>query len=359
MLKEKIEEAFKSNFLSDVSFSDEEIDEMKIHLMDAVEEFDQRASKYFYQSELKEFILLIVYYAHNWGDDEEGTFWVRILGNIFERYTFNVSNRFYDEIEKIFVNYNLVLFRSDSGKRMVRETLLFHAMAPKVSVEAFVKLLFNCCIEDNLVNRSLLTDKDAHRRIANALNKKFSKAQTSEMDQDITLDGNTYSLRSGIKYACRQNTELIIKLIADILSCFNSIICDEQDDDESFINNLVKDVINQIFSKEKNRNKRKIAFNNDPVVLDFSKIFAFYEIIKSEPYLSLPEIRIFDDEMEFVELLLLSNGKVLERKNTEIVGKDFNRKIKKISIPLTPYLHYSVDAFKFQVILKIDNILVI
>ena len=82
MLKEKIEEAFKSNFLSDVSFSDEEIDEMKIHLMDAVEEFDQRASKYFYQSELKEFILLIVYYAHNWGDDEEGTFSAIFLKDI-------------------------------------------------------------------------------------------------------------------------------------------------------------------------------------------------------------------------------------------------------------------------------------
>ncbi|MFA6867476.1 MAG: hypothetical protein WCR54_08205, partial [Clostridia bacterium] len=172
IINDKIESAFYQGFISSVSFTEDEIDEMKLSLMEAVEKLDDRASKYFYQNEIKELIVLIVYYAKNWGDNEESKFWVKIFANIFETYTFNaITNKFYDEIEKIFNQSNKILFRSQTGKRMVRETLLFHALAPKSSVQAFIKLLFNCCIEDGYIDKSYMLDKDIYDKLALGLNK--------------------------------------------------------------------------------------------------------------------------------------------------------------------------------------------
>ncbi len=358
ILNEKIKAALDQEFISTINFTDDEIDEMKLSLMEAVENFDERANKYFYQNEIKELIILIVHYAKNWGDNEEGRFWVKIFANIFETYTFNANNnRFYDEIEKVFISSNKILFRSQSGKRMVRETLLFHALAPKSSVQSFIKLLFNCCIEDAYIDKSYMLDSDVYEKLAMGLNKKFSKSNADEMDEDIAFDGATYAIRAGIKYACVQSKQLITYMIANIMRGFSTILCDNQDLEDNVLNSYIKETINQVFTQDSLKSKH-VKINREPIVSDFSKIYTYYEIIDNKPYLSLPEIRIFDEDMQDVEIMLYNNQNLVDARRTEIVGNGFKRKIKKMSFNLLNYKQGFYDTINLSVIIKVDGLVI-
>lgn len=356
-LNSKINLAFEQEFISDISFTDDEIDTMKLFLMEAVKNFDSRAGKYFYQDEIKALIVLIVHYSTNWGNNEESKFWVKIFGNIFETYTFSANNKFYDEVEKVFKNNNKILFRSKSGKRMLRETLLFHSLAPKSSVQAFIKLLFNCCVEDGYINRSYMLDADIYDKLALGLNKKFGKADEKAMDEDIAFDGATYAIRAGIKYACVQNKNLITYMIASIMNGFNTLLVDNQDLEDNILNSYIKDTINQIFPQNLSKSK-DVRIDKEPTVSDFSKINTYYEIVDGEPCLSLPEIRIFDEDMQDIEIMLYRNQNLIETKQTKIVGNGFKRKIKKVSFKVLEHRQGYYDNINLSVLIKIDGVVI-
>lgn len=354
-LQKKIEEALKSEIICSVQFTEDEIDELRIILMDALDNLNERGNKYFYQNEIKALIILIVYYAQSWGDGDESRFWVRILGNIFEKTTFAPNNKFYDEVEKVLNLYGKKIFLSPSRKRMLRETLLFHSFAPKVSITAFIKLLFNCCVDEESINRSYMNDKDVYLRIAQGLEKRFSKTMSSDMDNDIEFDGNSYSVRSGIKYACIQKQETMVSIIEQIMNCFDAMIFEKQDIDTNVIGKHVSNTINSLLSQNANIRNKRIISKSEPIVSDFSKIYNYFEIIDNKPFLSIPEILIFDDNLTEGTINLYYNDRLIESKDFDVVGHGFKRKIKKVSFNILNYRDLFTESLKFRVTVQING----
>lgn len=354
-LKNKIEKALSSEIICEIEFTDDEIDELRIYLMDAIDKFNDRGSKYFYKDEIKMLIILIVHYSKSWGDGNESRFWVRILGDIFEKTVFTPNNKFYDEVEKVLSLYNKKLFISPSGKRMLRETLLFHAMAPRISITSFIKLLFNCCVDEDFINRSYMNDKDIYAKIAKGLEKRFSKTITNDMDNDIEFDGNSYSVRSGIKYACIQEQKTVVSLIEQIMSCIDAIIFENQDVDNSVIGKHVSNTIHSLWSQTKTIKNKKANQNLEPIVSDFSKIYTYYEIVEDKPVLSVPEILIFDDDMTEGTISLYYEDNLIEKRDFNIIGHGFKRKVKKISFNVLNYSDRFVDSIKFRIKVYING----
>ena len=357
-LQKKVEEALKSEIICSVQFTEDEIDELRIVLMDALDNLNERGNKYFYQNEIKVLIILFVHYAQSWGDGDESRFWVRILGNIFEKTTFAPSNKFYDEVEKVLNLYGKKIFLSPSRKRMLRETLLFHSFAPKVSITAFIKLLFNCCVDEESINRSYMNDKDVYLRIAQGLEKRFSKTISYDMDNDIEFDGNSYSVRSGIKYACIQEQKIMVGIIEQIMNCFDAMIFEKQDIDTNVIGKHVSNTINSLLSQNANIRNKRIISKSEPIVSDFSKIYNYYEIIDNKPFLSIPEILVFDDDMTEGTIRLYYNERLIESKDFDVVGHGFKRKIKKASFNILNYSDLFTESLKFRITVQINGNLV-
>jgi hypothetical protein len=105
------------------------------------------------------------------------------------------------------------------------------------------------------------------------------------------------------------------------------------------------------------RNKRIIS-KSEPIVSDFSKIYNYYEIIDNKPFLSIPEILVFDDDMTEGTIKLYYDDRMVASKDFDVVGHGFKRKIKKLSFNILSYSDLFTEILKFRVTVHISGNLV-
>lgn len=209
-LQQKIAQAMQSDFVGDVVFDDEEIEQMKADCRKFYRAAQQSWSKVYSSEDINELIVLIINIAKTWDDDKESRFWVKLFGEIFDDASISPI-KFYNEFENSLKHHGKTLFLSKENKRMFREVFLLHAFAPDKSRDSFVRLLWNWYTDTDVVGYDFQPNDPLYTEIANFLDKKFSGEVN--MDEDSSFEGKTYAIKSSFKYLFTQNKEQGIKLL--------------------------------------------------------------------------------------------------------------------------------------------------
>ena len=345
-LKSKITEAISSDIIGLVEFDADEMDEM---IADCRKNYKSAQAKYikgFTVEETAELIVLIVNVSKSWNTESDSRYWTKLFGEIFDDGSISPI-KFYNDFENCLKKYHHTLFRSKENKRMFKEVFLFHALSPEASSEAFIRLLWSWYSDIEVMNFNYQADDDLYYKMGFYLKNQF--AGESNYDDDVSLEGKTYTIKASLKYIFMQDTEKGIKLLDRILYNIDKIYYNERITDQDLIYQKCNNVISKIFSENRTVKTRKHRQQTNTIT-DYNSIKAEYEIAGDlNTFVSIPEIRAIDEVAERYEVNICNGQKVIETISGEIYGKDLKRRIKKIQIPLDQIMKY----FKRRITLRI------
>lgn len=358
----KVTSALESKFIGDTIFSTEELEEISSCIKKILTKcggFESNNFRYFEDIFYKYLIVLIVNYSKKWtsksDDESEGNYWQRILSNIFEHDTIK-SSKLYNGFEKTFEHFNHKLFISKGNKRQFKVSFLYQAFAPKESIQSFIELLLELCIEDDVINEPLLTDASYASEIASALKSRFLEtiSNSKAENEDIDLGGKVYAIKAGLKYAFVYDTSNVIDLIKFTLKSIDLILKSNQLENSNYYCKLIQECVNKYFQ----RRKKAIRTRSEVIITDTRNIFAAYKLIDETPSIVIPKMQFIDKHYENCDVILsiTSNDKNISFKlNQKIYTNEIKQSIREIIIPLKDYSQYFEDEININIRLIIDD----
>ena len=353
-LLEKIKKAMDSTFIGDIQFDEDEIEQMKIDCRKRFLTF--RLDGYCLPYELDdidELIVLIINVSKTWSDEKENRFWVKLFGEILNNPSLSPAI-FYDPFESAFEAHSKSIFRSYEGKRMFREYFLFHAFAPINSRESFIRLLWNWYIDPTLINYDYQSYDPLYKEMAYFLNKVF--IGDIDMDEDVALDGKTYALRSPLKYLFTEEIIIGIILLNKIFAAFDDIYFNGQYDDSSFYATCCYEVINKIYEENDEVLLRHKRDKSKHTISSLNRIQAYYEFDGSgKAYIFIPDVRAINERSSKYAIEVFNDDNLVFKSYNYIVGVDFRRRLKKISIPFDYFGKWTKEIFHFRVKLYLSH----
>lgn len=346
-LKNKILQAMESDFIGDVQFDEEEIEQMKADCKRFYRSAQNSWSKIYRHDDICELIVLIVNIAKSWSDEKEGRFWTKLFGEIFEDSSISPI-KFYAEFESCLKSHKKVLFRSKEGKRMFREVFLLHALAPESSGASFIRLLWNWYSDSEVVNFDYQANDALYTQLASFLNREFGGE--ADLDEDVSFEGKTYSIKSSFKYLFTQDQGNGVKLLDKLFSDFDDIYFGSKYNDASFYAARCSEVVEKILQESNLKTERTRRRNAEHVVSDYSKIYAGYEIDEhGNSSIFIPEVRAIDEVGEDYVVEIANGDEVVYSCEGYIVGNNIKRRIKRIAIPLSSFIDKFEDRFDLTV----------
>lgn len=171
-LNKKIVSALESDFIGDVVFDEEEIEQLKSDCRNFYKMAQSSWSKIYYDDDIAKLLVLIVNTVKDWDDESEGRFWTKLFGEIFDDGSISPS-KFYNEFEWCLKKYDKTLFRSRENKRMFREVFLLHALAPDNSGASFIRLLWNWYTDPDLIDFDYQPGDSIYKQMADYLEHEF------------------------------------------------------------------------------------------------------------------------------------------------------------------------------------------
>ena len=347
MLKEKIARAMRADFIGDIVFDEDEIDTMKEECRSFYREAQSSWSKIYRREDIDELIVLIINIAKNWHDESEGRFWTKLFGEIFDDGSISPV-KFYDEFEYSLKFHNKVLFRSKESKRLFREVFLLHAMAPDTSGESFIRLLWNWFCDPDVIYFDYRPGDKIYRQIAAFLENEFGGE--SDLNEDVSLEGKTYSIRSSFKYLFAQDKDSGIKLLEQIYSAFDEIYFNGKYASTSYFAEFCNTVVNKILSENNVPSHRRNRTTTEHIVDDYSKIYSFYEISPDgEVAIIIPEIRAINEPADGYRVEVYNGDTNAYCADDYIVGTNLKRRIKKSIIPFSSFKQKACNQFNLQI----------
>lgn len=346
-LKEKIARAMRADFIGDIVFDEDEIDTMKDECRSFYRAAQSSWSKIYRREDIDELIVLIVNIAKNWHDESEGRFWTKLFGEIFDDGSISPV-KFYDEFEYSLKFHNKVLFRSKESKRLFREVFLLHAMAPDTSGESFIWLLWNWFCDPDVINFDYQPGDKIYRQIAAFLENEFGGE--SDLNEDVSLEGKTYSIKSSFKYLFTQDKDSGIKLLEQIYSAFDEIYFNGKYASTSYFAEFCNTVVNKILSENNVPSHRRKRTATEHIVDDYSKIYSFYEISPDgEVAIIIPEIRAINEPADEYRMEIYNDDVRIYCAEDYIVGTNLKRRIKKIVIPFSSFEQTIREQFNLRI----------
>lgn len=346
-LREKIARAMQADFIGDIVFSQDEIDAMKKNCQEFYRKAQNSWNKFYRREDIDELIVLIVNIAKNWRDESEGRFWTKLFGEIFDDGSISPI-KFYDEFEIALRAHNKILFRSKENKRLFREVFLLHAMAPNTSGESFIRLLWSWFCDPDVINFDYQPGDKIYSQIASFLENEFKGE--SDINEDVSFEGKTYSIKSSFKYLFTQDNASSLKLLEKIFAAFDKIYFSGKYAPDSYFEEFCNGIVDKILCESTipSQHKRKTAAEH--IIDDYSKIYAFYEISsEGEASISIPEIRAINEPADEYRLELYKDDKKIYSRDDYIVGSNLKRRIKKISVPFSSIDQKICGRFDLQI----------
>lgn len=335
-LKNKILQAMQSEFIGDIYFDEDEIEEMKEDCKRFYHTSQNSWSKVYKREDICELIVLIVNIAKSWNDESEGRFWTKLFGEIFDDSSVSPI-KFYNDFENCLKAYNKSLFRSKENKRMFREVFLLHAFAPEKSGESFIRLLWNWYADNDVVNFNYQPNDILYKQLALFLNKEFGGK--ADLDDDVDFEGKTYSIKAAFKYLFTQNKEAGVVLLNTLFSNFDDIYFNGKYNKDSFYAERCSSIVEKILQESNVTVERRKRHHAEHIVSDYSKIYAGYEIDENgSANVFIPEIRAIDEEADEYIIEVFSDEKIIYSDEGFIVGNNIKRRIKRITIPLSSFI---------------------
>ena len=346
-LREKIAKAMQADFIGDIVFSQDEIDAMKKNCQEFYRKAQNSWGKFYRREDIDELIVLIVNIAKNWRDESEGRFWTKLFGEIFDDGSISPI-KFYDEFEIALRAHNKILFRSKENKRLFREVFLLHAMAPNTSGESFIRLLWNWFCDPDVINFDYQPGDKIYSQIASFLENEFSGE--SDLNEDVSFEGKTYSIKSSFKYLFTQDNASGLKLLEKIFAAFDKIYFSGKYAQDSYFEEFCNGIVDKILRESTIPSPHKRKTTAEHVIDDYSKIYALYEISSDgEVSISIPEIRAINEPADEYRLELYKNDKKIYSTDDYIVGSNLKRRIKKISVSFSSIDQKICGRFDLQI----------
>ena len=350
-LRDKIQKAMESDFIGEIKFDEDELEEMKKDCQKFYQRAQQSWSKSYRTEEICELIVLIINIAKSWNDESEGRFWTKLFGEIFEDSSISPI-KFYNDFESCLIAYNKTLFRSKENKRMFREVFLLHAFAPEKSSESFVRLLWNWYSDVEVINFDYQHNDALYTQLALYLNKEFGG--TIDLDEDINFEGKTYSIKSSFKYLFSQDIGVGINLLDLHFSNFDDIYFNGKYNKDSFYAERCSAVVEKILQESNVKTENRKRHLAEHTVSDYSKINAGYEIDEQGVCgVFIPEIRAIDEVAEDYIVEVFSKKKMIYSDGGFIVGNNIKRRIKRITIPLSSFVNKLEDKIDITIVLSV------
>ena len=351
-LKEKVDYAMRADFIGDVSFTEDELAQLKEECIKGYKMKMQSFSKKMPLEKVSSLIVLIVNLVKNWGEESEKRFWVKAFGEIFDDSSIRQSS-LYDDFCMCLQHYNKTLFISKKEKRMFRDVFLMHAFASQNASKNFIKLLWSWYSDNSILNYDYQQNDPTFEKMARYLHDKF--LNISDVDENVDFEGKTYAITSAFKYLYACDQELGIILLDRIFSNFDSIYFENKFDRSSFISKRCYEEFELMLKENSIRKERRKRSITDHIINDYQKIYAEYRIDEQAvPYLYIPEIRAIDEYSDEYKVYVYDdNGKVLYEDEGYIVGDNLKRRINKITIPLNEVICKSSDSIKIRISLVV------
>ena len=356
MLLQNVKDALESTFIGESIFSQNEIDEMKDYCRKSLLRRSSSYSKKIEMEEVEVLIVLIVNLSKNWGSIAgENRFWVKLLNDIYDDSSIKPT-MFYDDFERLLNKYNKTVFISPKGKRMIKEVLLYHAFAPKVSNRSLINLLWNWYIDEDILDEG---NNPMFSYVAKYLALKFS-GDIENLESDVVLEGKTYMLRAALKYGFIQDEKMSIVLVEKIIGYFNQIWHENRDVNDSHFAVECTRAVNEILLctnlKRADRNKIK----KEQVVSDLNKLktMLLYEFTENEQLnVFMPELRGIEDNYENARIEIFAGDKIVHNEEYYILGREMKKRLKRITIPFNTLIRNFDNQFDLRVKLYFDDVL--
>lgn len=353
---QKIEHAFTLPIVGLYEFSDVDITAIKCRIVEGLKKRDTRKPSI---TTSKYLLVWLFAQAKNWGEASEGKFWDRMVELLTENEQLDllpadISIHAYDLYDSILSRYNKVVFRSKQNKRMFRELILFHALAPKVSLEALVKLLLKLYLDEDLFNKQIADDEPLFENIQKWLTYVFSLDDDAELNQDMQFEGNTYQMRAALKYGFRQTPTIMVDLIKTIISNIDHL----QYSEPLTQSDVIADSCKKIFAQYGVSTTKKQRRTADKVsrVSDFSKINATYILDDSMiPSISLPDIYCSDIDIVECNMDIYAGTEFIAREPMRFIGQGPKRKIRHKTIQISDFWKYFNEEFNISFTIKTER----
>lgn len=342
MLAQKIVNAMNAPLLSMISFSQAEMDEIRFHVREAYLESLNKPDKYIVDAAW--LIVLLVNLSKNWGSGDDTRFWEEMFGKILHDDSRHLLPPHWDTIEHTISRYHKKLFRSRSNKRMLREFILYHALAPRESFDALIELLWNCYLDTDLFDSSFDRDSMLLPHLIGSLKNRFAHESNamsgkSSLDRNSQFGGATYAIRAGLKYAFMQNPiDDMADLVSRIFTLIDQLYYNEYQSNstadyftECCVKSIRRLISTQVPAKRRLRNKESA-----PQQLVLDNIFGAYELDRNGiPILAFPEVRVFESDSDCIMIRIFDQeGAVVYSGMRHFVGEDLKRRLRRIEIPL-------------------------
>lgn len=338
LLKKKIEESFKEDFIGDVIFDDSELVSIYDTASLILRSVKNERGTTIDFLEYKLIFVALVNVIKEWNSNETAFLefiYRSLLG------TEDGNGKVYTEICKVINNLsrNGSIYILDSFHKKYYATLISHAFAPVSSTESF----FNMCWEIYSKDLDYYYSKgdSVYSLIADSLKNKFSYAISNE--DDFTVGSKVYSFRAGLKGLALDETEMLSKLvertIRDIDSLFNSVPIPH----DKYYENIFLRWWKQ---KEEEFGKVHESLKYAPrsrIVSDYSQIKAKYILNGTKLCIEVPAFRLQDNIDYEPYILLKINGSEVLSEPLYIKGSGIIASTSKYRIDLSNY--YMISDF--------------
>jgi hypothetical protein len=348
----------------DVNFSDEEKALLKQYYITIM------SQGFFNESlncEIQEIVTaFLICTTKNYKGDWDGkSFWDRIRPEIIYRPDYQVQ---LPSIGKCLERYERPSFRTVSrtvGDHRYAESLFFQAYSPRVSVNAFIELAWSFYCDSTLFEMNYF-DTEEEQRLCRAIIDDLDKFYSnSDIDSGLTIESQSYSIRSGLRYAFKEDPEAATKILRRILRYIDFIYhhSDSVSDDEGYLGSLCNQYVPKLLATLYHPDNGERLQRQKVTVDDIQKVKALYSFDERElgVYLTLPRIRLYKDDQQYkmaeVKLFLHINGEdnLVFQHSYPTVGEHYKHLLDEIFIPLGDYLQFCTSDFSFRVTLSFDG----
>lgn len=308
-LIDKINNAFKEDFVGDVIFIDSELASIYDYTSRKLRTIKNERGSCVSYTDFKIIFVALVNITKEWNSDSDAFFdyiFRRLLGT--EDGNGKVYNQFCNVINKL--SGLREIFILNSFQKKYYATLICHAFAPITSIESFFDMCWAIYCKD--LDYFYSKDDPVFKLISEFLKKRFSCNSYSTNEEELTIGSIVYSFRAGIKGLALDETERLTRLvertIRDIDCLFNSAPVAQDKYYEQLINQWWKKKEKQ-FGEIHNNIKDK---SHKRIICDYSQIKPRYILYGTELCIEIPSFRLLDDVgcLPYIKLII-NNENVL------------------------------------------------
>ena len=346
----KINEAYSSEFIGDVVFDEEEIEDIKNEILN----FSLKKDTKDFKDEIflhKAIIVLVVQLAKNWGDSNDDNHFDAVMSKDI----FNDEKRF-GLIKKYLIStYEMtkkwLIDDTGANTKRYKQTFLYNAFSPVSSINGFIGVVLDAYNdEDNeksgFFDEPYEVNPEPYLKFTKDCARNFKSVKDNE--EAVNLYGVSYKLTAAMRHGFVQQTETIARLISRTINYIEQFYRHESFLDGTYYSRLVT---NRLTTVPKSNTKRR---NYEPHANNINKWWADYYFDNSDGGLSIkfPQVNLSENQ-DYTSIKVVSYcGEDVFDTKVLYVNKahEYNKYINSFLIQIPPHILSKCDnEFNFRV----------